>query len=86
MGNENVPLNYYFFFLSRDAIDMDGLDSAYDCILELFDRVEKVRDEISAIERDGNFADQQCSVSYALAYLKVHYDVKPDVSVEIYDL
>lgn len=36
---------------------MDGLDSAYDCILELFDRVEKVRDEISAIEREGNFAE-----------------------------
>lgn len=60
MGNENVPLNYYFFFISRDAI--------------------------LAIEREGDFADQQCSVSYALAYLKVHYDVKPDVSVEIYDL
>lgn len=38
MGNENASLNYYFFFLYRDAIDMEGIDSAYDYILELFDQ------------------------------------------------
>lgn len=68
MGNENASLNYYFFFLYRDAIDMEGLESAYDYILELFDREQKVGEMISSIEREENVAKYYAERSLESCY------------------
>jgi|GEM_PF-5586820 len=55
MGNENVPLNYYFFFISRDAI--------------------------SAIEREGNFAEYYAKRSPESCFFCVDdmFDISTDL-------
>lgn len=84
MSNEKASLNYYFFFLYRDAIDMEGVDSAYDCILELFDREQKVGEMISLIEREENVAEYYAerSLESCFGICEVLREDSPDLQDE----